>query len=53
MKFTERLLSKNLYNKENTTAVSIGNIGEEAAVQALKNADIKLLHETTAQRWVR
>lgn len=43
MKFTERLLSKNLYNKENTTAVSIGNIGEEAAVQALKKCGYKII----------
>ena len=43
MKFTERLLSKNLYNKENTTAVSIGNIGEEAAVQALKKRGYKII----------
>lgn len=43
MKFTERLLSKNLYNKEKTTAVSIGNIGEEAAVQALKKRGYKII----------
>lgn len=43
MKFTEKLLSKNLYNKENTTAVSIGNIGEEAAVQALKKRGYKII----------
>lgn len=43
MKFTERLLSKNLYNKENTTAVSIGNIGEEAAVQAIKKRGYKII----------
>lgn len=43
MKFTERLLSKNLYNKEKTTAVSIGNIGEEAAVQAIKKRGYKII----------
>lgn len=43
MKFTEKLLSKNLYNKEKTTAVSIGNIGEEAAVQALKKRGYKII----------
>ena len=43
MKFTEKLLSKNLYKKENTTAVSIGNIGEEAAVQALKKRGYKII----------
>lgn len=43
MKFTERLLSKNLYNKENTTAVSIGNIGEETAVKALKKCGYKII----------
>ena len=43
MKFIEKLLSKNLYNKENTTAVSIGNIGEEAAVQALKKRGYKII----------
>lgn len=43
MKFIEKLLSKNLYYKENTTAVSIGNIGEEAAVQALKKRGYKII----------
>lgn len=43
MKFIEKLLSKNLYNKENTTAVSIGNIGEEAAVQAIKKRGYKII----------
>ena len=43
MKFIERLLSKNLYNKENITAVSIGNIGEEAAVKALKKCGYKII----------
>ncbi len=43
MKFTEKLLSKNLYKKEKTTAVSIGNIGEEAAVQALKKRGYKII----------
>ena len=43
MKFIEKLLSKNLYKKEKTTAVSIGNIGEEAAVQALKKRGYKII----------
>ncbi len=43
MKFTEKLLSKNLYNKENITAVSIGNTGEEAAVKALKKHGYKII----------
>ncbi|MBQ8764774.1 MAG: YraN family protein [Clostridia bacterium] len=32
-----------MYNKEKTTAVSIGNIGEEAAVQALKKRGYKII----------
>ncbi len=43
MKFIEKLLSKNLCNKEKTTAVSIGNIGEEAAVKALKKQKYKIV----------
>ncbi len=43
MKFIERLLSKNSCNKENTTAVSIGNIGEEAAVITLKKQGYKII----------
>ena len=43
MKFIEKLLSKNLYKKEKTTAVSIGNMGEEAAVQALKKRGYKII----------
>lgn len=43
MKFTEKLLSKNSCNKENTTAVSIGNTGEEAAVKALKKQGYKII----------
>ncbi len=43
MKFIEKLLSKNSCNKENTTAVSIGNIGEEAAVITLKKQGYKIL----------
>ena len=43
MKFTEKLLSRNSCNKENTTAVSIGNIGEEAAVKALKKHGYKII----------
>lgn len=43
MKFIEKLLSRNLYNKENKTAVSIGNAGEEAAVKALKKQKYKII----------
>ena len=43
MKFTEKLLSKNLYNKEKQTAVSIGDLGEEAAVKALKKQGYKII----------
>ncbi len=43
MKFIEKLLSKNSCNKENTTAVSIGNIGEEAAVITLKKQGYKII----------
>ena len=42
MKFIEKLLSKNSYNKDNKTAVSIGNLGEEAAVKALKKRGYKI-----------
>ena len=43
MKFIEKLLSKNLYNKENKTAVSIGALGEEAAALALRKKGYKIL----------
>ena len=43
MKFTEKLLSKNLYNEEKTAAVSIGALGEEAAVKALKKQKYKII----------
>ena len=43
MKFIEKLLSRNSCNKENTTAVSIGNIGEEAAVITLKKQGYKII----------
>ena len=43
MKFIEKLLSKNSYNKGTITAVSIGNIGEEAAVITLKKQGYKII----------
>lgn len=43
MKFIEKLLSKNSYNDKTTTAVSIGALGEEAAVKALKKQGYKIL----------
>lgn len=43
MKFIEKLLSKNSYNKENKTAVSIGALGEEAAALALRKKGYKII----------
>ena len=43
MNIIEKLLSKNSCNKENKTAVSIGNLGEEAAVKALKKQKYEIL----------
>lgn len=43
MKFIGKLLSKNSYNNKTTTAVSIGALGEEAAVKALKKQGYKIL----------
>ena len=43
MKFIEKLSSKNLYNKEKVTAVSIGKMGEEAAVKLLKKQGYKII----------
>lgn len=43
MKFIEKLLSKNLYNKKEKTAVSIGALGEEAAALALKKRGYKII----------
>ena len=43
MKFIEKLLSKNSYNKEKKTAVSIGALGEEAAALALRKNGYKII----------
>ena len=43
MKFIEKLLSKNSYNKKEKTAVSIGALGEEAAALALKKRGYKII----------
>jgi len=43
VKFIEKLLSKNSYKKENTTAVSTGMLGEEAAVKALEKQGYKII----------
>lgn len=43
MMFTEKLLSKNSYSKEEITAVSIGALGEEAAVKMLKKQGYKII----------
>lgn len=43
MKSTEKLLSKNLSQNEKVTAVSIGALGEEAAVKAIKKQGYKII----------
>ena len=43
MKFTEKPLLKNLLKNENLAAVSIGNLGEEAAVKAIKKQGYKII----------
>ena len=43
VKFTEKLLSKNLLKNEKQTAVSIGALGEEAAVKAIKKQGYKII----------
>ncbi len=43
MKFIGKLLSRNSYKEKNTTAVSIGALGEEAAVKALRKNGYKIL----------
>ena len=39
MKFTEKLLSENLYNKRKSTAVSIGALGEVIGINSVKLVD--------------
>ena len=43
MKFTEKLSLRNLFNKGQETAVSIGVLGEEAAVKALKKDGYRII----------
>ena len=43
MKFTEKLLLKNLLKNEKLAAVSIGALGEEAAVKAIKKQGYKVI----------
>lgn len=43
MKFTEKPLLKNLLKNEKLAAVSIGNLGEEAAVKAIKKQGYKVI----------
>ena len=43
MKFIGKLLSKNSYNEQKSTAVSIGTLGEEAAVKALIKKGYKII----------
>ncbi len=45
MKFIEKLLSKNSYNKKEKTAVSIGALGEEAAALALVKNGYKIIEK--------
>ncbi|MBQ8391460.1 MAG: YraN family protein [Clostridia bacterium] len=43
VKFTEKPLLKNLLKNEKLAAVSIGNLGEEAAVKAIKKQGYKVI----------
>ena len=51
MKFIEKLLSKNLYNDKKTAAVSIGALGEEAAVKALKKQGYRIIDRNYRTRF--
>lgn len=50
MKFIERLLSKNSSEKEKMTAVSIGALGEETAVKAIKKQGYKVIERNYRTR---
>jgi len=50
VKFIERLLSRNSYNDEKEAAVSIGALGEEAAVKALKKQKYKIIERNYRTR---
>ena len=50
MKYIGKLLSKNSYNKEERTAVSIGCEGEEIAVKTIKKKGYKIIERNYRTR---